>query len=104
MLDPSGNPGPFAIGALDKLVIAMDCANLKPGTHAFRVAVTSPGGSLYAQLPATVVVTDDGKGHASSDLRVRGSTIEGYRQAGGWQVVASVDGVQLAAASFDLTE
>ena len=82
VLDSSGRPGPFAIGALDKLVVAMDCANLKPGPHALRVAVTAPGGALYAQVPATIVVGDDGAAHASSTLRVRGSTIESYRQAG----------------------
>ena len=104
VLDSSGHPGPFAIGALDKLIVATDCANLKPGPHALRVAVTGPSGALYAQLPATVLVGDDGSAHTSSNLRVRGSTIEGYRQSGTWELVASVDGVQVAATSIDLIE
>ncbi len=101
--DPSGSPGPFAIAGLDRLLIDVDCAHLAPGPHAIRVAVMSPSGSLYAQLPATLQVDDSRQGRASSTLEVRGTTIESYGRTGTWQLVAFVDGVQLAAASVELT-
>ena len=104
MLDSSGAPGPFLIRGLDKLLVDVDCANLRPGPHAVTVAVLSPSGSLYAQLSSTLQVGDSRKGRASSSLQVRGSTIESYRQLGTWQLVASVDDVKLAAASVDPTQ
>ena len=102
VVDSAGAQGPFALDGLDQLVIDVECAHLKPGAHAVRVAVTSPSGSLYAQLPATLQVGESRRGRVSSTLQVRGSTIESYRQLGTWQLVASVDGAQLAAASVDL--
>ncbi len=104
VVDSSGAPGPFAIARLDRLLVDVECAHLSRGTHTVRVAVTSPSGSLYAQLPATLVVSHGRQARASGALQVRGSTIESYRQVGTWQLVAFVDGVPLAAASVELTD
>jgi hypothetical protein len=101
--DPSGATGPFALADLDKLVLSIDGANLSPGAHQLRVDVMSPNGTLYAQLPATLVASQ-GTGRATSALQVRGSVIESFRESGTWQLVANVDGVPLAAASVDLNE
>jgi hypothetical protein len=101
--DPSGGAGPFAIAGLDKLVIAVDASHFRPGQHAVRLDVTGPSGALYSQLPASLAVADDGTGHATAALQVRGSLIESFHDAGNWQLVAHVDGAPVASASIDLT-
>jgi len=102
--DPSGAFGPFAIASLEKLFISVEGANLKPGAHAVRVDVTSPRGSLYAQLPASLRADDQRRGSTVRTLQVRGSVIGTYREVGTWRMVAYVDGVPMAAASVDITE
>ena len=102
--DPSGAVGPFAIVDLERLVLNLDGGNLSVGAHPVRIDVTSPGGTLYAQIPATLVANDQHQGRATSALQVRGSVIEGFSEAGTWQLVANVDGAPLASASVDLTE
>lgn len=104
VFDPSGAAGPFQIQELEKLVVAFNASNLRPGPHELRVAITSPSGALYGQFPAKVLVGKDGTAHASTDLQVRGSTIESYNQTGSWQLVASVDGAPLSVAAIDLIE
>ncbi len=100
----SGATGPFAVANLETLAISVDGAHLSPGSHAVRLDVTSPGGTLYAQFPATLVAGQDGQGRATATLQVRGSVIESFQQVGSWRFVADVDGVPLAAASVELTE
>ena len=102
--DAAGASGPFALDDLEKLAIEVACVGGAAGDHAVRVDVVSPGGTLYAQLPATLVVDAGGTGSTSSTIQVRGSTIDTFRQVGTWQLASFVDGTAQAAASVDLTE
>ncbi len=102
--DPAGGTGPFTLADLDRLVVSVDGANLIPGAHAVRVDVSSPAGTLYAQLRATLVASVDGTGRATAALQVRGSVIESFQDVGTWQLVGRIDGAPLAAASVELTE
>lgn len=102
--DAAGVSGPFALDDLEKLAVEVACVGAAAGDHAVRVDVVSPGGTLYAQLPATLVVDAGGTGSTSSTIQVRGSTIDTFRQVGTWQLAAFVDGTAQAAASVDLTE
>ncbi len=102
--DPSGGTGPFSVAKLDRLVIAVDAARFKPGTHAVRVDVSGPGGILYTQLPAQLVVSDGGTGRATTGLQIRGSVIASFRDTGRWELVAYIDGMPFASAGVDLTE
>ena len=102
--DPSGGAGPFAIASVDRMVIAVDIAHFQPGQHAVRVDVTAPSGTLYAQLPAALVVASDGTGHVTTTLQVHGSLIESYHDVGNWQFIASVDGAPVASASVDIAQ
>ncbi len=102
--DPSGGTGPFAIANLERLVLTVDGSHLGPGEHAVRLDVTSPGGTLYAQLRSSLAVGQDGRGRTTTSLQVRGSVIESFQQAGSWQLVVHVDGAPMAAASVELTE
>jgi hypothetical protein len=102
--DASGASGPFAIDALDRLSIEVTCAHVPQGSHDLRVDVTSPGGTLYAQFPATIDVGSQQSGSTSSALLVRGTTIQSFRQVGTWQLAASLDGAVMAAATVDITQ
>jgi len=102
--DLSGGLGPFALADLEKLVITVAADHLTSGSHKVRIDVTSPGGKIYAQLPATLQASEKRQGSATATLQVRGSVIESYQDSGTWQFAASVDDTPLAAASVDLTE
>ena len=101
--DNTGASGPYAIDVVDWLTVGVQVAHVSPGDHAVRVDVTSPGGTLYAQFPATIDVGSQ-SGSTSSTLLVRGTTIQSFRQVGTWQLAASLDGAVMAAASVDITE
>jgi hypothetical protein len=102
--DNTGASGPYAIDVVDWLTVGVQVAHVSPGDHAVRVDVTSPGGTLYAQLPGTIQVDTHQSGSTSSTLLVRGTTIQGFRQVGTWQLAASLDGAVMVAASVDITE
>ncbi len=102
VLDQAGRAGPFALADLDKLVVVVDASHFRPGQHAVRVDVTAPAGTLYAQLPATLAVGNDGAGRASAALQVRGSLIESFHDVGTWQLLAHIDGAPVASASVDV--
>jgi hypothetical protein len=104
VLDPVGGPGPFAIGNLEKLMLVLDASHYQPGRHAVRMDVTSPAGTLYAQLPAALLVGDNGVASATVALQVRGTAIASFRDTGNWQVVAYVDGDPVTSASVDFAE
>ena len=99
----AGGEGPFPIGDVDRLSLAVDCANAAPGEHDVRVDVMSPSGTLYAQIPGRIE-TAAGQASSSSVLWIRGTTVESYRQVGRWSFVAYVDGQPLASAEAELTE
>jgi len=104
VVDPGGGAGPFALADLEQLVVTVAAEHVTPGSHRVRVDVMSPGGKLYAQLPASLQASDTGHGTATATLQVRGSVIESYQDSGTWQFAANVDDTPLAAASVDLTE
>ena len=104
ILDLGGSAGPFSLDGLERLSIGVRGQQLAAGSHAVRLDVVDPSGTLYAQLPAALAAATDGKGEATALLQVRGTTIESYRQAGTWQVAAWIDGAPLASASVVLSE
>jgi hypothetical protein len=102
--DGTGASGPFGIDVVDQLTVGVQVAHFPQGSHAVRVDVMSPGGTLYAQLPATLEIGSQQSGSTSSTLLVRGTTIQSFRQVGTWQLAASLDGAVVAAASVDINE
>ena len=104
VLDSSGVQGPFAIGGLERLSLALSASNLETGSHDLRLDVTNPTGVLYAQFPSQVTVSSDGNAASSAGLQVRGTTIESFHEVGTWQVAAFVDGSPLASASLEISE
>jgi hypothetical protein len=104
--DGNGAAGPFRIRELAKLRIEVALTGARPGAHQLRLDVLSPGGTLYAQLPAAVEVGPTGEGTGASDLQVRGTTIERYRRTGTWAVRAWLDGAAqpLASAEAEVLE
>jgi len=101
--DPAGQGGPFRMDELESLSVEVAVAST-PGVHEARVDVVTPGGTLYAQLPATVEVSAAGGASSTATVRVRGTSIESYRQTGTWQFRAYVDGAAAASSDVDLTE
>jgi hypothetical protein len=104
ILDTAGATGPFALDDLERLTIGIQGKDLGAGSHAARLDVVDPSGTLYAQLPAALAAAADGNGAGTALLQVRGTTIEGYRQVGTWQVAAWIDGAPLASAAVVISE
>ena len=101
--DAAGASGPFAIDALVSLTVGVAYDHVPQGPHALRVDVVSPGGTLYAQLPASIDATGQPSGNVTHTLQVRGTPIQSFRQVGSWKFSASLDGVVMAETSIDLT-
>jgi hypothetical protein len=101
--DASGQAGPFRMDDLDLLSVELD-VTAPAGLHEARVDVVTPGGTLYAQLPATVEVSRGSAASSSATVRVRGTSIETYRQVGTWQFRAFVDGAAMASSDVEVTE
>jgi hypothetical protein len=100
--DLSGGSGPFVLDDLEKLSIAALAVHVSAGDHALRLDVTGPDGTLYAQLSSPVQADQSQQGSSTTNLQVRGTTIETYRQLGTWQVMAVLDGTPMASATVEL--
>jgi hypothetical protein len=101
--DPGGRSGPFRIADLPRLDVEVRWTGAEPGTHAVRVDVLGPRGTLHAQLRGTAEVGADGAGRLARALEVQGTTIEDYQQAGVWTFSAALDdGPPLATTSVTL--
>jgi len=101
--DPAGQAGPYRMDELESLSVEIAVSSA-PGVHEARVDVVTPAGTLYAQLPATVEVGAAGGASSTATVRVRGTSIESYRQVGTWQFRAFVDGAAAASSDVDVTE
>jgi hypothetical protein len=103
--DLAGGAGPFALDDLERLIVGIQGKDLGASSHAVRLDVVDPSGTLYAQLPAGLALPDSGGTAATAvALQVRGTSIEAFRQVGTWQVSAWIDGAPLASASVVISE
>jgi len=99
--DQAGAAGPFALSATSSLSVEASVAGAEPGSHAARIDVFTPRGTLYAQFQGTLEVAADGTGRIARVLEVRGTPIEQFGQVGAWRFVLSL-GEQAALATADV--
>lgn len=102
--DDSGGTGPMRIGKFSRFALEFQATAVRPGTHAARVNVLSPSGTVYASLPAQLQVGESGTATLSRVVQVRGTSIETYRRKGTWRFSVALDDAPVAVTEVELTE
>jgi hypothetical protein len=103
--DGAGGTGPFRLADLTRLAVDARYVGVEAGTHALRIDVISPRGTLYAQYQGALELDRSGQIAWSRVLEVSGTPIDAYHQIGTWRFTLTVDdGAPLAVAEASLVE
>ena len=95
------SPASYQLAEVDQLRIDLPWSG--GDLRAPRVAVTTPRGRLYAELPVDLQPDGSGGGTATAVLEVRGTAIDGYHMVGTWRFALVDDGgPTLATQTIDL--